>query len=61
MRNPKRIPKVLKEIEKVWKKYPDLRLGQLILNSCGEPPLYCIEDEDLINLLKETDKRLGDI
>ena len=30
MRDPNRIPEILKELEKIWSKYPDLRLGQLI-------------------------------
>jgi uncharacterized protein YihD (DUF1040 family) len=32
MRNPDRIPKILKRLEAVWKKNPDMRLGQLIEN-----------------------------
>ena len=32
MRNPKRIDRILKLIEKIWKAYPDLRLCQLIGN-----------------------------
>ncbi len=30
MRNPKRIKRILKLIEKIWKKNPDLRLGQFV-------------------------------
>ena len=51
MRNPRRIPKVLKEIEKIWVNQPYLRLGQL-LGNCIEEGLYFIEDDDLIKLLK---------
>ncbi len=32
MRDPKRIGKILKELEKVWKTYPDQRLGQILEN-----------------------------
>ena len=32
-RNPKRIPKILKRLERVWKKNPNLRLVQLIENA----------------------------
>jgi len=51
MRDPKRIPKILKELEKLWTAMPDLRLGQLIGNY-AEHCLYFVEDEELINLLK---------
>lgn len=50
MRNPNRIPKILVLLEKVWEKYPDLRLGQLIENitrDAGWNDAYCIEDDDL--------------
>jgi len=30
MRNPERINQLLSNLEQVWKKYPDLRFGQLI-------------------------------
>ena len=55
MRDPKRIPKVLNEIEKIWKEYPDLRLGQLIDNvvSRSPCPLFYIEDEDLVERIKK--------
>lgn len=52
MRNPKRIPNILKEIEKHWQKYPDLRLGQLLINVAGHI-LFYIEDEDLVKKLEE--------
>jgi len=51
MRDPKRIPKILKEIEKVWEKYPDMRLGQLITNVIEEEFLFYIEDESLVKEL----------
>ena len=56
MRNPKRIPKILKELEKTWLKYPDLRLGQLIFNlddALGNYDLYNVEDKTLIKLLRK--------
>lgn len=53
MRNENRIPQILKRLEKVWEKYPDLRLGQLILNVCENPLLYYIEDEELLKLIEE--------
>jgi uncharacterized protein YihD (DUF1040 family) len=35
----------------VWEEYPDLRLGQLLLNVAGEADLYQLEDDILSNLL----------
>ena len=57
MRKSERIEPILNEIEKYWKKNPDLRLGQIIANcvrafdgrvNCD--PFY-IEDDDLITAL----------
>lgn len=31
MRDPKRIKKILKLLEKQWAQYPDLRFGQLLI------------------------------
>lgn len=60
MRNPERIPEVLKELEKFWKQNPDLRLGQIIANLNYEimennDPFY-IEDTDLLELLRQKNK-----
>lgn len=55
-RDPKRIPKIMKRLEKLWKKHPDLRLGQLLENALrrdagfGSP--YYMEDENLIEVLE---------
>lgn len=62
MRNPERIPEVLKELEKFWKQVPDWRLGQVISNFSYEltgnnDPFY-IEDEALLALLKNKNKNL---
>ena len=32
MRDPKRIPEMLKELEEFWKQVPNWRLGQVISN-----------------------------
>ena len=53
MRPKKRIPPILKEIEKIWKQHPDLRLGQLLLNIVGESILYFMEDETLVDIIKK--------
>ena len=54
MRDPKRIKKILKTIENIWKKNPDLRLCQLLENTAiGFDRLYYFEDDELIKKLKE--------
>lgn len=62
MRNPKRIPEILKKLEEVWSKEGtnDLRLGQLIAictnrfyGNKGVFDSFSIEDEDL---MKQLDK-----
>ena len=53
MRDINRIDRILDRLKTLWKKYPDLRLGQLILNVLQDPALYYIEDEELIELLEE--------
>ncbi len=52
MRDPKRIPRILHEIQRVWEAFPDLRLGQLLLDAYDDA-LYYIEDEDLVHELLE--------
>jgi len=47
-----RIDELLELIRIIWNKYPDLRLGQLILNNVSEDKLYNIEDKDLYEILK---------
>jgi hypothetical protein len=53
MRDPNRIEKVLNDIERIWKRFPDLRLGQLLLNVARDPLLYYLEDDELLALLEE--------
>ncbi len=62
MRDPKRIPRILKLLEKIWLDNPDLRLAQLIVNcrptvaeTC--PDLYYLEDDDLITRFEEVYKK----
>ena len=52
MRSADRIPDILDRISKIWEKYPDLRLGQLLLNCFSDPLLYYIEDDKLIEALE---------
>ncbi len=58
MRNPERIDRILKLVEKVWKKYPDLRLCQLIGNCFGPGDNYQREDDTLEKQLKITYKEV---
>ena len=53
MRDPKRIPMVLEEIQKTWEKYSGLRFGQLMINFCSylnqkKIHMYGIEDDEFI-------------
>ena len=60
MRNPERIPKILKELENFWEQNPDWRLGQVISNLNYEimagNDLFYLEDTDLLELLKQKNK-----
>jgi len=64
-RDPKRIGRILKKIEKLWENSPDLRFGQFIQNIFGsaikDQPIYFKEDDEvekildyLIEKIKET-------
>lgn len=57
MRDPKRIPKIIGLIKKIWTKYPDLRLTQLVMNvlAMNKDPYY-VEDDILYEALKTYDK-----
>lgn len=53
MRDPKRIPLVLQEIERIWRAHPDWRLGQLVCNlaAWADPTqniVWDVEDEVLV-------------
>ena len=54
MRDAGRINKVLSKIRKIWKRYPDLRLMQLLLNAVPDWVAYNIEDDKLLINLDET-------
>ena len=47
-----RISEVLSKLEKVWNQYPDMRLGQLLVNVCGKSDLFMLEDEELLERLQ---------
>ena len=50
-RDKGRMDQILKRLKKLWEQYPDLRLGQLLLITCGTEDLFAIEDEDLLKLI----------
>jgi len=53
MRDPKRIDRILKLIEDIWKKMPDMRLGQLLYNFAEfEGDIYNYEDSETEKKLK---------
>lgn len=64
MRDPARIPEILRRIQAVWEKYPDLRLGQL-LNNARTASLgpyqrqvlddFYIEDEVYLKMVEDFD------
>jgi len=47
MRDPDRIPRIIKKLKKVWKMHPDYRLGQLVSNlqGPGVQDVFFMEDE----------------
>ena len=52
MTNTEKIEKILNEIKAIWRDYPDLRLGQLILNAFTSD-FYYVEDDEFIKRLKD--------
>ena len=48
MRDPKRIDIVMKRLKALWKKNPDLRLCQLVINVSGVYDPFYMEDEDFV-------------
>jgi len=56
-RDPERIDDVLGLVRAIWEEYPDLRLGQLLLNIVrygAESRVYGMEDDELMERLRET-------
>lgn len=48
MRSPARIDPTLKMIEILWKRHPDMRLGQLLINlDGGQDNLWNLEEDEL--------------
>ena len=60
MRDPDRLPKILAEIESIWCKLPDMRLGQLIACVAADN-LFTIDDENLVQALHKMFDEFPDI
>ncbi len=56
MRKKSRIPKVLKEIERVWKKNSQLRLMQLLRCINNNEDAFYVEEDELLERIKKFDK-----
>lgn len=50
MRDPNRIQEVLAVVERMWRLYPDWRLGQLLENvaAWAEQPMWDLEEDALV-------------
>jgi len=53
MRDPKRIDRILKKLETLWRIYPDMRLGQLVAN-CTTHPARIVGYNDVFNVEDDT-------
>lgn len=58
MRDPERIKRMLKLVEALWTRQPDLRLSQLVVNMCRAsepaPHIFYVEDDVLERELQRT-------
>ena len=52
-RDPARIEVCLKAISNVWKKHPDMRLGQILQYALGDSDLWDVKDLDISEALKQ--------
>lgn len=58
MRDPNRIPEIMKRFQELWERYPDLRFGQLVENVLkiggkGNHCIFSIEDDVTLERLEE--------
>lgn len=56
MRDPNRIEELIVDLRNLWKKKPDLRLGQLLVNLSANKDLFYLEDEDLLAQIRKAQK-----
>ncbi len=68
MRDPKRIKRICQLLENTWNRYPELRLGQLLINFVfgtqgRDSHIYFKEDDEieanLDKLIKDFDKKIN--
>jgi hypothetical protein len=59
-RDPERIPGILAELEKTWNRYPDLRLGQLIMDIVpNDSTRFNIEDDKMLDAIRAFGRSKG--
>lgn len=65
MRDIKRIPKILGELERVWKANPEYRLGQLMVIASGPnkpcPTVFHMEDDAMLEGLLALEAIIKDL
>lgn len=61
MRDPKRIDKFCQRLGEVWKKVPDMRFGQLMINILGSLPKdpWLYEENEMIGLIEDWGRKNG--
>jgi len=52
MRDPKRIPIVLAEIQKFWENHPDWRFGQIMFNLFGAGDHFHMPDDHTLKVFQ---------
>lgn len=64
MRNPNRIDGYMERLGEVWKKYPDFRFGQMLINLLGAVQnevgmdLFFVEDEQFFAAFEKCFERM---
>ena len=63
MRNPERIGRVLRKLERYWNANPDLRLAQILGNAFPRGPVanYAMEDTEVEDFLDDQLARLDEV
>lgn len=59
MRDPERIKEIMKQLEILWNKYPDMRFGQIVENFCVQgnvTRMFYQEDEITLEKLERANE-----